>query len=79
MTTYKAPTDLDRAALRAMGHSVPAGCDQQGRLDARFRKHEGDDYPITDEDRQFRALWWRVGIAVTLSIWGVVVLAVWPN
>lgn len=31
MTTYKPPTELDRAALRAMGHRIPKGCDHQGR------------------------------------------------
>lgn len=30
MTTYKPPTELDRAALRAMGHRLPTGCDYQG-------------------------------------------------
>lgn len=69
MRTYREPTDLDRAALRAMGHDI----------DQRFRVHEGDDYPMTDEDRAFRAVFWRVAIVVNVAALSALVLALLPT
>lgn len=75
MTDYRAPTDLDRAALRAMGHRLPLGCDYQGRHPeaAEAATEVGSDDNDPPVDRRLRALIWRLYLAVLLVGigWGV--------
>ena len=54
-------------------------CHQPQDQSQRFREHEGDDYPVTDEDGAFRARWWRIGIALTLAVWGAVAMVFLPG
>lgn len=74
MTDYRAPTDLDRAALRAMGHRLPLGCDYQGRhpeaAEAATEVGSDDGDPV---DHPLRALIWRLYLAALLVGigWGV--------